>query len=79
MEAATPSACSLTRRAVSEMSALQGWWLGEGMHEGRGSGTWTAVNERVHQQLSCLLQVCVGSERGNYSVQLQKRERAPSP
>ena len=74
-----PSAYSLTMCAVSEMSALQGLWLGEGMREGRGSGTWTAVNERVHQQLSCLFQVCVGSEHGNSSVQLQKIERAPSP
>ncbi len=50
VDAATPSACSLFRRAVSETSALQGWVMVEGSHEGQGRETWTAATGTEHQQ-----------------------------
>ncbi len=44
VDAATPCDCSLLRRAVSEVSALQGWVMGGGSCQERGNETLTAAN-----------------------------------
>ena len=46
VEGATPSACRLVKRAVNEMSAVQGWESGLDLRVVPGPGIWPSVTER---------------------------------